>query len=298
VIFQSLDTTPTIANPPLARESKNIAKYRSNLMVRGDNPKHLNKLDELVCDVATINLEDGISLEDKTKALELTKKFISNLQHSYSKIVIRVNELDNGGLEEIKELYFLKPDAFRIPKIRTIEELKAVEKVAPEIDIYATIETKEAYENLSLLLQSNIIKVAYLGVLDLLSDLNLPQNMILKNNKTIEYIMANFVIKCRTYGVVPVSFTYQDYKNIEEYKEWCELSKSMGFDGMGCISPTQVEIANKIFFYSKEEIEKALYIKNIFETQKAKGVTGFSDELYGFIDEPIYRDALVTLSKN
>ena len=39
------------------------------------------------------------------------------------------------------------------------------------------------------------------------------------------------------------------------------------------------------------------YIKNIFEQNLAKGSTGFKDDKYGFIDEPIYRDALLVLKE-
>jgi len=33
----------------------------------------------------------------------------------------------------------------------------------------------------------------------------------------------------------------------------------------------------------------------MFEERRAEGITGFSDERYGFIDEPIYKGALALL---
>lgn len=263
-------------------------------MVRGDSQKHLAKLNELPCDVATINLEDGIS--DKKAALELTKEAISTLKVPFAKIAIRVNGLDNGGLLEMEELEKFSFDAFRIPKIKSTKELEVVSTLTKR-DIYATIETKEAFTGLKELLSYGAIKVAYLGILDLLSDLKLPQSMLLQNNKTINYIMSEFVVTCRAFNVTPISFTYQDYKDLDGFREWCELSKSMGFEGMGCISPSQVGVANDVFLSSSQELERAKYIKNIFEEHIARGVSGFSDERYGFIDEPIYRDALNILKK-
>ena len=80
---------------------------------------------------------------------------------------------------------------------------------------------------------------------------------------------------------------------------WCEREKKMGFVSKACMGPKQVEIANKIFGYTPEEIIRAKHIKKRFEEESAKGNNGFMDDLYDiFIDEPIYRDALLVLSSS
>ena len=65
----------------------------------------------------------------------------------------------------------------------------------------------------------------------------------------------------------------------------------MGYTASSCISPTQALIVNQILSEDEKEIEKANYIVKIFEENRANGITGFSDEKYGFIDEPIYKNA-------
>ncbi len=47
---------------------------------------------------------------------------------------------------------------------------------------------------------------------------------------------------------------YQDYNNIDEFIKWCKREKNMGFQTKACMGPKQVEIVNKIFGYSKDEI--------------------------------------------
>ncbi len=294
MIFEDLNSSHEI-DKNIKRSRPISQQERSHLMVKADNPKHLNKLDELKCDVATINLEDGIF--DKKKAKELCKIFLSNLQNSYSKIAIRVNELEHGGFEEIEELSFLKPDAFRIPKIRTQDELNSVLEIAPkESDIYLTIETKEAFTNIKSF-KDKRVKFLYFGVLDLLSDLELPQSMVDFENENMKYMMSRFVVESRAIGGKPISFTFQDYKDTKSYTRWCEISKRVGFSGQSCIAPNQVEIANSTFLFSNSQKERALYIKEIFEEKQKEGVSGFADEKYGFIDEPIYKDACLILGK-
>jgi citrate lyase subunit beta/citryl-CoA lyase len=71
----------------------------------------------------------------------------------------------------------------------------------------------------------------------------------------------------------------------------------MGYDAKGCISPQQATLVNKIFLDKEEEIQRAKVIVKLFEMHQEEGITGFSDDEYGFIDEPIYKGALMLLQK-
>ena len=70
----------------------------------------------------------------------------------------------------------------------------------------------------------------------------------------------------------------------------------MGFDAKGSISPSQVELIDEIFGHSEAEIEHAQEIIRLFEEHASCGITGFVDERYGFIDEPIYKGALAVIN--
>jgi citrate lyase subunit beta/citryl-CoA lyase len=268
---------------------KNLKSY---LMVAGDKEKHLSKIDALSCDVAMINLEDGVG--DKKEALKL-------LQNSFEKdrfqsknkfIVVRINPLDESGMDEIKVLNQLKPHAIRIPKIKTKEDVqKALACIDKDIEIHLSIETKEGFENISKLKLEARVTTVYLGILDLLESLELPQSLLKLENPMIEYLLSRFLIESKMAGFKPIFLTYQDYKNTEEFTKWIQKAKLMGYTASSCISPTQVEIVNEIFSNDEKEIEKAQYIIEIFEQNKKNGITGFSDERYGFIDEPIYKNA-------
>jgi len=269
---------------------------RSYLMVAGDKQKHLDKLPQLQCDVAMINLEDGVF--DKEFARELLKKNFSAslMQFENLKTVVRVNALDDCAKEDIKVINLLKPDAIRIPKIKTKEDVKKACKLINEnIEIHLSIETKEAFENIKQLKVHKRVTTVYLGILDLFESLGFPQSLLTLTNPTVEYILSKFLVDSKVAGFYPISFTYQDYKNLDEFKAWCEKVKLMGYSAKATISPKQVSIVNEVFGYNEEQIKKAQYIKDIFEEQKENGCTGFVDKRYGFIDEPIYKDALLIL---
>lgn len=266
----------------------------SALMVAGDKIKHLEKLPILKCDIAMVNLEDGVY--DKNVARELICKTLPRLENISCKVLVRVNELDGYGKEDIKAINSLPIDAIRIPKIRTVEDVKlALELIDDDKEVHLSIETSEAFENLTKLKIDSRVTTVYLGILDLLSSLGLPQNIITIDNPTVDYILSKFLIDSKIAGFIPVSFMFQEYENVNQYTKWCEKEKQMGFNAKACLSPKQVDIANSIFKTDNKDIVRAKYIIEQFELHKAKGIIGFSDEKYGFIDEPIYRDALLVV---
>ncbi|MEA3354159.1 MAG: aldolase/citrate lyase family protein [Campylobacterota bacterium] len=272
---------------------------RSYLMVAGDKPKHLNKLPLLKCDTAMVNLEDGVF--DKEYARELLTSSFKNegLRIKGKEIVVRINPLDECGIEDIRTINLLKPNAIRVPKVRSALDVKlALDLIDKDIEIHLSIETKEALDNLSSLKLDDRVTTVYLGILDMLESLELPQSLLKLDNPAIEYILSKFLVDSKIAGFYPVSFTYQNYKNLEEFTKWCEKVKAMGYTAKAVISPSQVEIVNETFKPNNETLEKAQYIKKIFEESQRNGSTGFVDEKYGFIDEPIYKDALLILDKS
>ncbi len=278
-----------------AKREPRKGRFSSALMVSAHRAKHLNKIDELAADALILNLEDGVAPEMKRIALLALCYFLQNLPTDTPLLVVRINPLDEGGDQEIALLNRFLPDAIRIPKVRSKEDIKRARAlVDPAIDLHASCETKEAFQNIASIAESGA-EVLYLGILDLLADLALPQSILKLGNPTIDYILAKFLVDTRSAGAEAVSFVYQDYKDLEGFSDWCEHEKAMGYEAKACISPDQVAVVNRIF--KSFDMQKARYIKERFEAMAARGITGFRDEKYGFIDEPIYKDALNILQR-
>ena len=272
-------------------------RYRSNMMLNPLKLKHLNRIDNLDADMITLNLEDAIAPSRKKEALYNIALFLSHLSQSKSFIIVRTNPLDEGGLEEIEFLNSFSFDAIRIAKIKTATQIeKALKILDNSKELHISLETKEAFENLSHLRVDSRFTTANLGILDLLTSLGLPQSLLRFDNPTIQYILSKFLIDAKIAGLNPISFMFQDYSDTDSFRKWCELEKQMGFTTKACLGPKQVDIANEIFGYSSQEIARAKHIKEAFETSAKLGENGFMDSRYGFIDEPIYRDALLILN--
>ncbi len=282
---------------PTFREINKKNSFKSVLMLSSNNIKHLSKIESLDADCIMLNLEDGVSKQEKPFALVLCAIFLTRLKKCDKKLVVRVNALDEGGYEEITYLNQFMPDAIRIPKIRNKEEVISVLALLnDEIDLHLSIETADAWHNLSTLAVNPRVSTFYLGVLDLFADMKLSQALINIENPTLIYILSHFLITSKAMGVKPVSFVFQEFKDEGRFTKWLELERSMGYDAKGCISPNQVKLVNAMFIDKEAEIQRAKVIIKLFEIHRDEGITGFVDKEYGFIDEPIYKGALALLT--
>jgi len=296
MIFDTLDRLPTtFGNKRKERTLKPF--YRSNMMLNPLNLKHLNSIDESDADMIPLNLEDAIAPSRKKEALNNIALFLSHMERSNAFIIVRTNPIDEGGAEEIRFLNDFGFDAIRVSKIKNQTEIaQALTLLSPDKELHISMETKEAFENLSTLRIDERFTTANIGILDLLTSLGLPQSLVTLANPTIDYILSKFLVDAKTAGLHPISFMFQEYNDTETFRTWCEREKIMGFETKACMGPKQVEIANAVFGINKYEIERALHIKEAFEAHSAQGINGFMDEKYGFIDEPIYRDSLLILN--
>ena len=81
-------------------------------------------------------------------------------------------------------------------------------------------------------------------------------------------------------------------------KALCEnvkVSKSLGFEGMGCIHPRQIKVIHESFAPEQPEIEKAKKIVNAFidATEKGLGVVSIGTKM---IDPPVVKRAEKTIN--
>lgn len=283
---------------PTFRVQNKRDDFKSVLMLSCNKIKHLENIENIEADCIILNLEDGVSYEDKPLALALCAIYLVKHKECSKKLVVRVNALDEGGYNEIAYLNQFMPDAIRVSKIKTRKEVESVLALLnEEIELHLSIETSQAWHNLSTLRVNDRVTTFYLGILDLLADMKLLQSLVKIDNPTINYILTHFLVTSRAMGVKAVSFIYQEFLKLNEFKEWIEFEKSLGYDAKACISPAQALLVNKVFKHCESEIKRAKEIVKLFEEQKNRGVSGFAHAEYGFIDEPIYKGALAILNR-
>jgi citrate lyase subunit beta/citryl-CoA lyase len=92
-------------------------------------------------------------------------------------------------------------------------------------------------------------------------------------------------------GIQAIDSVYGDVGDVEGLRVWAEKSRSMGFEGMGCIHPRQIEPIHQAFAPSQPELERALKVVAAFEDAEAKGL-GVVSLGTKMIDAPVVKRAL------
>ena len=91
--------------------------------------------------------------------------------------------------------------------------------------------------------------------------------------------------------VQAIDSVYGDVADNDGLHRWGEASRAMGFEGMGCIHPMQIEVIHRAFAPSPAELEKALKIVAAFDDAQAKGL-GVVSLGSKMIDAPVVNRAV------
>lgn len=132
-----------------------------------------------------------------------------------------------------------------------------------------------------------------LGAEDLSSDLEVSRTLA---GDEIFYARSMIAISCRAYNIDAIDTPFTDVRNEEGLLADSQKARGLGMNAKACIHPNQIDIVNKIFSPSKEQIEQALRILKAFENAQKEGKGVFS--LDGkMVDKPIIERAKKTIDK-
>ena len=97
-------------------------------------------------------------------------------------------------------------------------------------------------------------------------------------------------------AVQPIDSVFADVSDLEGLASWCERSKALGFEGMGCLHPRQIPIVHQAFTPTPEEIERAQAIVAAFERAREEGlaIVSIGSKM---IDAPIVQRAVKVVER-
>ena len=170
---------------------------------------------------------------------------------------------------------------------QTAEEEKGVPPGS--ISIIALIESalgvERAFQIVSEKTEPNRLFTVAFGAADFALDMGIE---ITKTGDEISYPRARLAVACRAAGMNPPLDTpfMIDLKDIEALEVDAKRAKQFGFQGKLCIHPNQVEICNKIFSPTKEEIEYAKRVVQAFNEAESSGTAAIQVD-GKFVDYPV-----------
>jgi citrate lyase subunit beta / citryl-CoA lyase len=114
----------------------------------------------------------------------------------------------------------------------------------------------------------NIVAVA-IGLEDYCADLGVQRS---KEGFESQFAKSYLVNACRAAGVQAIDSVFSDFQDEEGLRKTVLQSKSIGFEGIGCIHPNQIKPVHNSFAPQEDEIIKAKAIVQVFEKAKENGL--------------------------
>ena len=105
---------------------------------------------------------------------------------------------------------------------------------------------------------------------------------------------TRLIVAAKAAGIQPIDSVFSDVADMDALHETVLISKSLGFEGMGCIHPRQIPVIKQGFAPDKAEIEKSKKIVLAFEAARRNGlgVVALGSKM---IDPPVVARAQKTI---
>jgi citrate lyase subunit beta/citryl-CoA lyase len=243
---------------------------RSLLYIPGNSPGMLQNCAIYGADGVLLDLEDAIALSEKDAARKLVKHALSAVDFGGVEKVVRINGADTPFFEaDLREIVPARPDAVRIPKVdsaedvlaadRLISELEAANGIAPgSVRIQAMLETARAIVNVDGIAAASPRLIGLtLGGQDLAADLGIKAT---KGGLELLYAKSAVVIAAKAFGLLAFDTVFTDINDPEGLAEAAALSVSLGFSGKAAIHPSQIPIIHRAFTPGEKELRKAIAV--------------------------------------
>ena len=263
------------------------------------------KASGLRVDAIVLDLEDSVPAYDKETARWLVKEYLNEaeLGRGHPRIFVRINGVATG-LYKIDLEYVVSDnvDGIIIPKAESGRDIKLVESRINEVEglkgirgrmgIIPIIETVRGIMNIGSILDSSnrIIAVSF-GAADYCRDLGVNYNALSLEQYELIYPRSVIALNARLRGMMAIDTPFMglitDLDGLER-EAW--IGRRLGFNGKYAIHPSHIDIINRVYTPSKEEVREARDIVTLYESalREGRGVAVYDGRM---IDEPHYRIA-------
>jgi citrate lyase subunit beta/citryl-CoA lyase len=253
---------------------------RSRLYLPGSEPKYFINAALHGPDAIILDLEDSVHQDEKDAARILARNTLRAVDFGSCERMVRINQLPLG-LEDLAEIIPEAPDLVLIPKVerpdqvgeadRVISELKASHGIDRAIWLMPILESARGIENaFAIATVSPNIAALTIGLEDYTADLGVVKTL---EGPESQYARTRVVNAAKAAGVQAIDSVFSDVGDVSGLLHWGEHSRALGFEGMGCIHPSQIPVIHQAFAPSPVEVEKALKIVAAFEDAQQRGLS-------------------------
>lgn len=290
---------------PMLPENQNSTmkdrRRRSRLYLPGNTPKLMLNAGIHQPDGVILDLEDSVAPEKKPEARLVVRNALRGTNFYGAERMVRINQLPMG-LEDLEYIVPHYVNLILLPKCETPEQVREVDQKITELlaeagmdhpvyimpIIESALGVVNAYPIAS---ASDRVAALAIGLEDYTADLGAPRT---REGRESYYARNALVNAARAAGIQAIDSVFSDVADMDALRSVVLESKSLGYDGMGCIHPRQIKVIHEAFAPTEAEIEKACKIILAFDeaTAKGLGVVSLGSKM---IDPPVVARAIKTI---
>lgn len=257
---------------------------RSKLFVPGSRPELFEKALQSEADALSFDLEDAVAIGAKAAARNHVSNALAAAPDDRRKIiVVRVNRFASDDFEtDLDAVVQPGLDILNLPKVeepgtvraatKHLESLEARRGLKRRIGVLVNIETPRALRlAFEIAVSSDRIVGLQLGFGDLFSPLGIERSPFSQDPVRLAVRLAAGEARAPAYDGAFVAVS-----DLAGFRAEAEAARALGFAGKTCVHPSQVPIANSVFFPRAAEIEAARRVARKADEMEALGVGAFT----------------------
>ncbi|MCA1756519.1 MAG: hypothetical protein LC649_03570 [Bacteroidales bacterium] len=293
----SKEYLPEMIMENLGKSSRDRFRF-SRLYLPGNTPAMMLNAGLHAPDGIILDLEDSVAVTRKQEARLVVRNALRQVRFYGAERMVRINQGDMG----LQDLDYVVPHNVHlilVPKCESpdylidvekrIEKIKSDSGLVNEVYMMPIIESARGVEMAYEIATATRSVVAMaIGLEDYTADLGVPRT---SGGDESFYARLRIVNASKAAGIQPIDSVFSDVADMEGLRENVLRSKSLGFEGMGCIHPRQIPVIKKAFAPDIAEIEKAKRIVLAFREAEVKGL-GVVSLGSKMIDPPVVNRAL------
>ncbi len=232
-----------------------------------------------------VDLEDAVVPEAKEPARQLAVRVLKEIEKTLL-WTVRINGIDTQWWEDdLSAVADLGLDAIMLPKA-TPDGVEALGSTGPPL--LALIETGQGLRlAFEVAAKSRVVALA-LGGADLAVALRLVER---SDRQELLYARSKIVADSAAAGIrPPFDVVHLDLRDQASLEAEAAFARSLGFGGKLCVHPDQVDVVNRVFAPTDEELTWARTVIEVYElgAREGRGAVALDGML---VDRPVVERA-------
>lgn len=254
---------------------------RTMLFVPGGNEKLASKAFEMKVDALIFDLEDAVRIEKKQEAREYVADLLKTRSFGRKEKVVRINSIGTEfWQEDVERIAPSCPDTILLPKVEKADDILKLDVhigrieerenlTSGRIGLMALIESPLGVINApAIAVASPRMNGLHFGAADFTRETG---GKITASRIELNFPMMQILLAARAARINAIDTPYFDIKDQEGLERHTIQARDMGYDGKAVIHPGQIDIVNRCFTPSSEEVAFAKKVIAAYEEAKAAG---------------------------